>query len=284
MFSGFNLTISPDFFGYDYEELSKFRGLNTLEEDVNSSIHELICNDYLSASQIKEEWFPDVKADVFISHSHNDEGLANALAGWLFENFEIKAFVDSHFWNYAGDLLKEINDEFSERSDTANGNILYNYNKCNNASEHVNIMLNAALQKMIDKTETVFFLNTDNSIRVFNHSDSEMSATYSPWIFSEILCTQIVRKKPLCEYRLSPVLEHASDEMLQIPYEVSLSHFEDISEETLNDWLYIYNSKKIRHPLDELYSLSSNYSEELRNTREIIAAKRDRNKSKFLMY
>lgn len=106
LFSGFNLTITPEFFGPDFEELSSFKGLYKQEESVKNSICGLIRKDSLTASQISNEWFPDVKVDVFISHSHADENLANALAGWLYKFFRIKAFVDSHFWSCAGDLLK----------------------------------------------------------------------------------------------------------------------------------------------------------------------------------
>lgn len=247
MFSGFNLTITLEFFGSDFEELSTFNGLYNQEKAVKSSIHELIRRNILKASQISREWFPEVDVDVFISHSHADKDLANALAGWLNKNFNIKAFVDSHFWSYAGDLLEEINDKFSNKRDDPNGGILYSHKKCIKASEHVNILLNAALHKMIDRTEAVFFLNTKNSIEVFNNYDQEIYSTYSPWIFSEILCTQLIRKKPLYEYRPKyRSFKHAdSDELLLeksdfvMPYEVSLDHLEEISENELNKWRHM---------------------------------------------
>lgn len=290
LFSGFNLTITPEFFGSDFEELSSFKGLYKQEESVKNSICGLIRKDSLTASQISNEWFPDVKVDVFISHSHADKNLANALAGWLYKFFRIKAFVDSHFWSYAGDLLKEINDQFSNKRDDPNGGILYSHKKCIKASEHVNILLNAALHKMIDRTEAVFFLNTKNSIEVFNNYDQEIYSTYSPWIFSEILCTQLIRKKPLYEYRPKyRSFKHAdSDELLLeksdfvMPYEVSLDHLEEISENELNKWRHMDHSKFLGYPLDGLYSISKDYSRELRYTRETIAEKNGIDPSDFL--
>lgn len=44
-------------------------------------------------------WFPQIKADVFISHSHSDEKLAIIFAGWLYNAFGLTAFIDSCVWD-----------------------------------------------------------------------------------------------------------------------------------------------------------------------------------------
>jgi len=46
---------------------------------------------YLSAKELEAEWFPSVKADVFISHSHKDEQLVIEIAGWLKQELGLKA-------------------------------------------------------------------------------------------------------------------------------------------------------------------------------------------------
>ena len=123
-------------------------------------------------------------------------------------------------------------------------------------------MLSIALQKMIDKVETVIFLNTDNSVRVYN--DTQMEKTYSPWIYSEIVCTQIVRKKPLLAYRNYLTVEkeyvgiyesvqfamHSS-----ISYTVSLKHLKKLTERDLECWDREYSGKKQKYEyaLDALY-------------------------------
>ena len=61
---------------------------------------------------MQANWFPQIKADIFISHSHKDKGLALALAGWLEETFGLTAFIDSCVWGYANKLLKMIDDEY----------------------------------------------------------------------------------------------------------------------------------------------------------------------------
>lgn len=296
MFSGFNIKIDESFFGANYKFLI-LRAIcfGSKHNSVKDNIKDLIKSDSLSASQISEDWFPQVEADVFISHSSSDKELALALAGWLVINFGINSFIDSLFWNYAGDLLTEINNEYSERRNTRENGVLYNHQKCNKASEHVNILLNAALHKLIDKTESVFFLNTDNSIQVFDHEGRIIQNTYSPWIFSEILCTQIVRKKPLIYYRpkyniQSTILEHSDikdfqleTRSLEIPYEVSLRHLENVSERELEKWLHMDKSKFFGYPLDGLYYLSTNYRDELRRARKYIAHKNNIRDSDFLL-
>ncbi len=37
----------------------------------------------LDAAMIESDWFPEIEADVFISHSHKDKKLAINLAGYL---------------------------------------------------------------------------------------------------------------------------------------------------------------------------------------------------------
>lgn len=284
VFSGFNLTITKDFFGNDFGKLCTYaecyKNNNALAEE---KIRKIIRSESISASQISDEWFPQVKVDVFISHSSKDKELAYALAGWLYKTFGLVSFIDSIFWDYAGNLLDDINYDFSRIQPQPDDGILYNYKKCCKASEHVNILLNAALHKLIDKTEAVFFLNTENSIQIFIDADEEISTTYSPWIFSEILCTQLVRKKPLCDYRsyklISPIFEQAAGDIhiekrdLNLSYEVSLSHLDELSEDTLYKWQYMDKSKFYGYPLDGLYYLSKNYRKELQDTREFFARK-----------
>ena len=278
MFSGFNLTITKDFFGDDFDRLCESAESYKKRNDLAKQyIRKIIRNESISASKISDEWFPQVKVDVFISHSSKDKELAYALAGWLLEKFGIVSFIDSLFWKYADDLLEEINNKYSDRRETLDDGIVYSHKKCLKASQHVNILLDAALHKLIDKTEAVFFLITENSVQVFNDLDKEICTTYSPWIFSEILCTQLVRKKPLLDYRsyelLSPIFEHAAADAnienreLKLSYEVSLSHLDELSEKILNKWQAMDKSKFYGYPLDGLYFLFENYSKELWDTR-----------------
>lgn len=267
MFSGFNLKIKKEFFKssneyYRYIKIAK----NILNCDINAYkrslkdyvIIENIDGECLNGTTIQNNWFPLVEADVFISHSHADKKLANAFAGWLYDEFGLTSFIDSNIWGYVDELLMLINNKYSNRRITPYGGCLYNHEKCNKASQHTNIMLLMALQNMIDKVESVFLLNTDQSINVFE--ERKMNSTYSPWIYSEIVCTQLIRKKKLSEYRkpeafLENYIIHGSDNQLKVNYDVSLEHLKSIDESNLNNWKNNFTQKYKRKviPLDALY-------------------------------
>ncbi len=294
MFSSFNLNITKDFFGKDFGELCEYaESLKKNNGRAEQDIKNIIRNKSISASKISNELFPQVKVDVFISHSSKDKELAYALAGWLYKKFKIVSFIDSLFWKYAYDLLKEINNEYSDKREKPGGGIEYSHEKCLKVSQHVDILLDAALHKLIDKTEAVFFLNTENSVQVYNDFDKKICTTYSPWIFSEILCTQLVRKKPLCDYRsyeqFSLFFEHASvnanieKRNLNLLYDVSLSHLDELSEDILNEWNNMDKSKFYGYPLDGLYSFFKDYSKELLDTRSFFARKYNADPSVFLL-
>ncbi|MGB1318990.1 MAG: hypothetical protein ACPG5W_12310, partial [Flavobacteriales bacterium] len=65
----------------------------------------LLNNGKVDASGMQENWFPQVEADIFISHSHRNHRLAIALAGWLHGKFGLTSFIDSCIWGYSNDLL-----------------------------------------------------------------------------------------------------------------------------------------------------------------------------------
>lgn len=263
MFTGYNLKTNGsgqiDFL--QYEELGR-KHLAEQKVEFEKRIEDYVLNGVADGTQIEKDWFPMIEADIFISHSHSDDRLANGIAGWLNAKFGLKCFIDSCVWNYSDNLLENINSEFSNKRNNPNGGYLYDHEKCNVASKHVNIMLSIALQKMIDKTEVTILLNTKNSIS--NYGDVYQDATYSPWIYSEIVCTQIVRKKTLSEYRKNmwkSIFEHAemrgdSKEYNAI-YEVSLDHLSSLNEEILLQWEECYEERKIQYPLDYLYKISN---------------------------
>lgn len=268
MFIGFNLRLDERakiFQGiYDFEELQEIGKCHLKDQRANYEMNLInyVYQNEIDGTKIQNEWFPEINADIFISHSHNDEKLACALAGWINITFGLNCFIDSNVWGYSAELLEEMNSNLSNKRKNGNGGYLYNHQSCNQVSQHVNTMLSIALQKMIDKVETVIFLNTDNSVRVYN--DNQMEKTYSPWIYSEIVCTQLVRKKPLLAYRDysnikkedSAVSESAQFLMhSDILYTVSLKHLKLLREKHLIKWEdnYLSFEHNYEHPLDALY-------------------------------
>ena len=283
MFSGYNLELSEEFFKNSEQNFNHYKriGIDHLKGQVDiykKELEKFIINDEIDGNKLQNEFFPKIEADIFISHSHADRDLANALAGWLNETFGLKVFIDSNVWSCSDDLLEEINSRYSDKREGHDCGYIYNHEKCNRASQHVNMMLSVALQQMIDEVECVILLNTDQSINVFEKQKKQFNATYSPWIYLEMICTQIVRKKPLLLYRNYPAsimessdLLHFSYSMnLKIFYNISLDHLTYLNENKLIKWEETFCSdsdKYSDYPLDALYSFT--HSEELENTKKI---------------
>ena len=126
-------------------------------------------------------------------------------------NIGLKCFVDSNVWCYAGHIADMLNSNYSNKRLQDNGGCLYSHEKCLKVSEHVNTMLSIALQKMIDKSESIFLINTEQSIHI-NSDSKSIDLTYSPWIYQELVCSEIIRKKPLSLYRYNTELYHSISE------------------------------------------------------------------------
>lgn len=198
--------------------------LDDFKQEVGTELVQYIIGDsgVIDGTKLQEDWFPTVNCDIFISHSHKDEDLAIALAGWLYETFGLESFIDSCIWGYADDLLKKLDEEYCKT--TRQG---YNYQSRNYSTSHVHMMLNMALMQMIDKTECLFFLNTPNSIDL---SDIE-TRTLSPWIYSEIGISKMINK----HIKRTSIFSKL-DESLGISYNLDLSHLANISQQNLKSW------------------------------------------------
>lgn len=122
------------------------------------------------------------------------------------------------------------------------------------------MMLAGALQKMIDSTECLFFLNTPNSIT----SGEATSITDSPWIYMEIMLAHYIRRIPL--KRISSFQEKkivTAKNKPKFEYPAELEQLIDINSMTLHKWLCEYNqlnnipsSEKGLYALDLLYDIT----------------------------
>lgn len=267
MFAGFNLKLSESFFEnkiQEYADIGKNNNSNLCSDEdmTNCIITKFKERNSLSGKRILDEWFPKVECDIFISHAHCDERLANAFSGWLKYNFGISAFIDSNAWKYIDTLLNMLN-EYSDKRPNGSEGWLYDYCKCNRASQHANIMLLMSLQTMIDNVESVFFLNTDNSVNAIDNKG--ISSTYSPWIYAELLCADLIRKKPLSEYRDKYFQENfainaatESRAELKITYNISTNNLKSLNEKNLIDWKERYKNEHNVIPMDLLYKMFVN--------------------------
>ena len=260
MYRGFNLKIDnytrqSNSVHEEYYQL----GHDLLSQDkraVRSTLEALVLRDgSLDGAQLQKQWFPVIEADVFLSHSHQNEEATLILAGYLRKAFGITSFIDSTVWGYSNDLLQDLDDKYCRNV----GASTYDYRKRNFSTSHVYLMLAGALAKMIDNTECVFFLNTPQAIQPNKVIDS----TLSPWLYSEILTTQYVRKRPPHEHSARQQLTKSFSEggqlgslnesRLAVTYEVDMSHLTSISAGIFNSWLK--RSEKERFKLDALYKM-----------------------------
>jgi hypothetical protein len=257
MYRGFELNIKDWKIDASYEALGATL-YEKYKRDTSSFLEQYLTkNGALDGAKMQEQWFPQVDADIFISHSHADEKLALRLAGWLYSNFKIKCFIDSTIWKYSNKLLKIIDNEHCKNKDGKT----YNYDLRNNSTSHVHIMLTTALTKMIDKTECFFFINTDNSITIQNTIEDPI--TYSPWIYSELEMSRLVRKKELSEYRklISKTVMFSADEIrminesVKITHKVDLEHLTKLSKDDFTVWYQLNRTEKLQYPLGHLYNL-----------------------------
>lgn len=217
-------------------------------------------NGVLSGQRIMDDWFSQVKADVFISHSHRDDDDVHGLAGWLYQNFGLVSFIDADVWGYCDNLIKKMDEEYS----TKNGKL--DYASIRQTTAHVHVMLMSALSKMINKTECLFFLDSDQSIS----ARDTVLKTRSPWIYNELLISSMIKPQVLTRKKVriqdSRLIlerrEFAATEM-QVDYPVAYKHMKSISGTELNNWLAWYKryrgntSATYREfPLDILYWLN----------------------------
>lgn len=246
MFAGFKLSLGEqDLLPLIGKNFSEYETLGEKifkknKSDMKKSLDEYFDkNGVLDGSKLQESWFPQIDCDIFLSHSHKDEKIAKVLAGWLYQEFNLKVFIDSCVWSYCLDLQKLIDDLYC-RPNPKEQPKLYSYEKVMYSTSHIHMMLSTALTMMIDKCESVFLLNTPNVIK----TEDTISKTESPWIYHEIAMTNLVRKRPLSSYRYN-IAKEASVEfseqqkILRIAYEVYTTHLISLDVNDLLDWLSI---------------------------------------------
>lgn len=186
----------------------------------------------LDGDLIEADCFPDIDADIFLSHSHDDEPIALRIKFLLEKVYGLKVFIDSCAWSYCNDLLKAIDERYCKNDEKS----FFYYDKRNNSTAIVHMMLSTALTKMMDKTECVFFLNTGNSNLGEAYGKSVQTA--SPWIYHELSMTRVLRRHLDRESKLirKAVLEEAQG-MLSVLHKVDIPHLRKMSINDFFSWL-----------------------------------------------
>jgi len=230
---------------YDLGYAQSVKHNEAIAQKLNSFI---LGNGKIDGTKMQSNWFPTIKADIFLSHSHKDLDLAITLAGWLKDKFGLSTFIDSSVWGYSNNLLHQIDNDYCKIGDD-----LYSYDSRNFSTSHVHMMLASALTMMIDQAEILFFLNTPQSLS----SDDIKQKTMSPWIYFELTTSRFIRK-PIPD-RLVPRVLNDSYKMaktagLDIEYTVDFSEFIELEADQINEWAAKANVRGV-DALDSLYNM-----------------------------
>jgi len=237
VYRGFNLTLGAG----DRQTLAKYRSTNRSSDGSPNDfwgLRKSLQSQEISGAAIKDAWFGDVEADVFLSHAHADCELALDLADFLWAHFGLKTFVDHRVWGNSKELLRSIDEAhcWSE----ADG--FFVYSRRNYSTSHVHMMLATALSEMINRTECVIFLNTPSSIRAEDAEQRGTESTASPWIYHELTMTRLIGRRihreppPLPLRYQTEARADAMDKAFQLQHEVTLDHLCDIDGQALLKW------------------------------------------------
>ena len=245
MYRGFSLKVNEAEIDYLINSRRNFYTSN-FNNSANAQIirnaleKNIVMDSSISADKLKRDWFPEIKSDVFLSHSHKDIELAKKISSLLGE-LDLYAFIDSEVWGYSSNLIRQLENIYHSNSMDSHDKIV----------AHVNIMLASALTKMLDNTECVIFLNTTNSIIPSTYYDSDK--TDSPWIYHELFITSILPiKSPIRKMHESVVNEASQPQILHTP---PLKHLTNLNNSDFNSWISGARSTTRYHSLDILYKL-----------------------------
>ncbi|GAA7050976.1 toll/interleukin-1 receptor domain-containing protein [Helicobacter pylori] len=183
--------------------------VNEVVEKIAKKIYKLIegakhPNDdiILNHSEIKEAFFspfePQLKdTQVFLSHSHADKNKALKVKNYLESETNHRVFIDSLFWDYKNNVLKEVKKHHIDVS---------------KIEDAFTLILRESLQDMIEKCPYFVFLQSNNSV-----SNQGLShTTYSAWVYEELKIAHSIRESrptPMMEswqafHDISPFLEN----------------------------------------------------------------------------
>jgi hypothetical protein len=236
---------------------------NSKNDNILINLEKLLLNEseIFDVNKINNELFSDIKPDIFLSHAHADEEDVIKLAAKIEYHTKLKVFVDSCVWANAYKLLQKIDDKYCYQSKENT----YEYKKRNHTTSNVFMILNAALHRVINSSEVLLFLGTDNSVNIEDLFTKDRFIS-SPWIFSELQFANLVKRR--LPSRLKPAFESYDDSRLaedqklirknaQFAYPTPDSDF-DLDNDQFKKWVNNLAFPTGTHELDLLYNLEHN--------------------------
>ena len=207
MICGFNCI---DFDAH-FENSSKISSKSLERQQNDCNLKDFIVNNKIDADTLQKNLFPIKSFDVFISHSHKDQVIAQNLKYWLKEHLNLTSFLDSDVWGSADAILNQIdNSDFVSHYTNEQNRVSYSYEDRNLTTSYVHVMLCNAIMQAMDSCKFVFFLNTPNSIDV--ESSVKDRETNSPWLYYELSVLKYIQKKEVCFNKSFSLNEQKSQE------------------------------------------------------------------------
>lgn len=159
--------------------LSKNALKKNIDEIINNKgIDIFIKNGEIDVDCLSDEIFPtNEEYDFFISHSHGDIKIIKQFAGYL-ERLNFKVFVDSEVWGSVYNLLRKIDNKICYKSSEN----AYSYEKRNDTTSNVFLILSIALGKVIQNSKYFIFVDSETSCKKIEGTE----CTYSPWLSQEM--------------------------------------------------------------------------------------------------
>ena len=243
--------------------------LNTLE-DVNPEIVEglkkknekvikenserlekVLSEEMVDVEALKAIIFPIDSYDIFISHSHRDLDKILSLKHIIEKYSGLKCFVDSTVWDSYTNTQKKLEKEHAYNSVKK----VYRYHDFNVISSNLHLILNSALQSMINNTEMFLFIESENSISIQRDIETK-ELTRSPWIMSELLFAEMVKvtvpkRRKIEKFSSGGTLR----ESVGFDHKVDTSSFIELNNDDFTIW--IGNMDKKKHALNQLYDLKN---------------------------
>ena len=269
MYKGYHFSMANVLLSHYFLRAEEYKRIGRTQKDAAQKvIQEKIMSGrwVIDGSGTESEWFPQLTKHVFISHSHKDEDVALLIAGLLKERLGIDSFVDSAAWGCYRELAECLY-AVAKRGYPRIA-LQHDAQLRMSATEHAHCMLSKSLIQMMDRCECLMFLDTPASVGLHNINIAG-SSTFSPWIYTEIEASRVLRRymypRSMLKAANESLRSFAMDEAprVQIVYPLNLGHLEKLDPQMFLLWVANAEEKKGRladdqyRPyklLDELYA------------------------------
>lgn len=258
---------------FDHFEDSHLAYMSKVDEERLDRMIFDAANGKINADEIIKAYFPSMTPHIFISHSSKDKKPAIKFANYLFYTYGITSFIDSQIWGHINHAIKILNNKYSKIKEDGNS-ITYNHRKANIISSNIYAMLTIALINTMDNSDSLILLESDNSVGGDKYDvEKVLDCTYeteSPWIYSEVNFSRLLRPKQhdrpdLLAYDGSESFvahekrgQISLEEQASFVYPADLEHMLSVTERNLLKIKDIYPTGHTMINLDKIYELFEN--------------------------